>query len=140
MRYIKVLLVAIFIFLAMVFFVQNQAPLSQEAEFGLNLFFIPPMKSIMLPFYFIVIAAFFIGCLLSVAFLLWDKFNISARLMKSRWQVTNLGKEAAKLKKQLEAAQKEIAALKQVPVPVIQAQVMPQQASPQEAMPQEKQK
>lgn len=104
MRYLKVLVLAIFLFLAMVFFFQNQAPLSQQTELGLNLFFIPPMKSIVLPFYFIVIAAFFVGCMLAVLCLIWDRFNISTRLMKKKWQVSSLEREVAKLKKQLEKA------------------------------------
>lgn len=101
MRYIKVLILAIIFFLAMVFFFQNQAPLSQEMTLTLNLFFIPPMTSISLPFYFLVIAAFFVGVLLAWAFLLWDKFNISTKLMKSRWQISSLQKEIARLQKQL---------------------------------------
>lgn len=109
MRYIKILLLALFIFFAVLFFIQNQAPLSQEMALSLNLFFIPPFTSIPLPFYFVVVAAFVVGCILSALWLLWDKFNTSAKLMKSNWKVTSLEKEVAKLKKQLEAVQKSAA-------------------------------
>lgn len=115
MRYIKVLLLAVFFFLAMVFFFQNQASLSQETELGLNLFFIPPMKSIPLPFYFIVIGAFLVGCLFTMLFLLWEKFAMSAKLMKTRWEVGSLQKDVNKLQKQLETAQKTISAYKALP-------------------------
>lgn len=115
MRYIKVLLLAVFLFLAMVFFFQNQAPLSQETELSLNLFFIPPMSSIKLPFYFIVIAAFLVGCVLAVLCLIWDRFNISARLMKKKWQVSNLQREMARLTAQLDKIKKDNAALKALP-------------------------
>lgn len=115
MRYIKVLLLAVFFFLAMVFFFQNQAPLSQETELGLNLFFIPPMKAIALPFYFIVIAAFLVGCLFAMVFLLWEKFAMSAKLMKTRWEVGSLQREVGKMKKQLDNAQKTAQALKALP-------------------------
>lgn len=115
MRYLKVLVLALFLFLAMVFFFQNQAPLSQQTELGLNLFFIPPMKSITLPFYFIVIAAFLVGCVLAVLCLMWDRFNISARLMKKKWQVSSLENEVAKLKKQLEKAQAATVSVKSLP-------------------------
>ena len=54
MRYIKVLILAVFIFLCLIFFFQNQAALSQEMQMTLNLFFIPPMTSITLPFYFLL--------------------------------------------------------------------------------------
>lgn len=101
MRYIKALVLAILIFLALVFFFQNQTALSQQLELSLNLFFIPPMTSIPLPFYFLVIAAFFVGALLSLALLFWDRCNTSAKLVKSRWHITSLEKELAKLKKDI---------------------------------------
>ena len=61
MRYVKVLLLAILFFLALVFFFQNQNALSQNLVLTLNLFFLPPMTSIPLPFYFMVVAAFFMA-------------------------------------------------------------------------------
>ena len=93
MRYVKVLLLAILFFLALVFFFQNQNALSQNLVLTLNLFFLPPMASIPLPFYFMVVAAF----------LVWDKVNLSARLMKSKWRVSSLEREVEKLRKQLGA-------------------------------------
>ncbi|WP_165077188.1 MULTISPECIES: LapA family protein [unclassified Desulfovibrio] len=101
MRYLKALVLAILIFLALVFFFQNQTALSQQLELTLNLFFIPPMTSIPLPFYFLVIAAFFVGALLSLALLFWDRCNTSAKLVKSRWHISSLEKELAKLKKDI---------------------------------------
>lgn len=79
MRYVKVLLLAILFFLALVFFFQNQNALSQNLVLTLNLFFLPPMASIPLPFYFLIVAAFFVGAVLALAFLVWDKVNLSAR-------------------------------------------------------------
>ena len=101
MRYIKVLLLIILLFLVLVFFFQNQSALSQDIVLTLNLFFIPPMSSIPLPFYFLVIVAFFVGALLSLCFLVWDKVNLSARLMKSKWRVGSLEREVEKLRKDL---------------------------------------
>ena len=103
MRYIKVLLLAVFFFLALVFFFQNQAALSQSVTLTLNLFFLPAMSSIALPFYFLIIAAFACGALLTLAFLVWDKVNSSARLMKQKWQINSLERAVAKGKKQAEA-------------------------------------
>lgn len=100
MRYIKVLLLAVFLFLAMVFFFQNQAPLSQIIELDLNLFFIPAFKSIPLPFYFIVIAAFLVGCILTWLMLIWDRFTISARAMRRQWKINELEKKVANLQSQ----------------------------------------
>lgn len=109
MRYIKVLVLAVFLFLALIFFFQNQAPLSQQMEMSLDLFFIPPMKSIALPFYFLVIAAFFIGCLLTLFWLVWDKFMASSRLMKAKWQISRLQSENDKLQKLLNSAHEKAA-------------------------------
>lgn len=99
MRYIKVLLLAIVFFLALVFFFQNQGPLSQDMVLTLHLFFIPPMHSIPLPFYFLVIVAFALGSLLTLSFLVWDKLNLSARLMKHKWHISSLEREMVKLRK-----------------------------------------
>ncbi|MGE9985876.1 LapA family protein [Desulfovibrio sp. SGI.169] len=103
MRYVKVLLLAILFFLALVFFFQNQNALSQDLVLTLNLFFLPPMASIPLPFYFMILAAFFVGAVLALVFLVWDKVNLSARLMKSKWRVSSLEREVEKLRKQLGA-------------------------------------
>ncbi|MCR4667037.1 MAG: lipopolysaccharide assembly protein LapA domain-containing protein [Desulfovibrio sp.] len=96
MRYLKVLILACLIFLALVFFFQNQTILSTKMELKLDLFFIPPMTSITLPFYFLVICAFFIGVLLSLSLLVWDRLHLSARLMKDKWQIKSLSSKLAK--------------------------------------------
>lgn len=101
MRYVKVLLLAVVFFLSLVFFFQNQASLSQQLVLTLNLFFIPPMSSIPLPFYFLVVAAFALGALFTLCFLVWDKVNLSARLLKHKWQISSLEREVEKLRKKL---------------------------------------
>ena len=98
MRYLKVLLLVLLIFFSLVFFFQNQTALSTAMTLKLNLFFVPEMTSIPLPFYFIVIVAFFVGALLAVALLLWDKMHLTARYMKSKWRVAALEREVAKLR------------------------------------------
>ena len=101
MRYIKVLLLACLIFLALVFFFQNQNILATKMELKLDLFFIPPMKSISLPFYFLVICAFFVGVLLALSLLVWDRLQLSARLLKSKWKVQSLSSKLAKAERLL---------------------------------------
>ncbi len=98
MRYLKVIILVLFFFVSMIFFFQNQAVLSTDMTLNLNLFFTEPMQSIPLPFYFLVLAAFFVGALLAVLALIWDKMNISARLMKATWRVRSLEKEVATLR------------------------------------------
>ncbi len=101
MRYIKVLLLVLVFFLCMVFFFQNQEALSKEMVLKLHLFFMPPMASIPLPLYFLVLAAFLVGALLAILMLAWDKMHLSARLMKATWRVRALEKEAEQLKNAL---------------------------------------
>ncbi len=98
MRYVKVLLFVLIFFVSMVFFFQNQTTLSTEMKLQLQLFFVEPMESIALPFYFLVLAAFLLGAILAVCALVWDKMSLSARLMKSQWRVRSLEKEVATLK------------------------------------------
>ncbi|MDR2573610.1 MAG: LapA family protein [Desulfovibrio sp.] len=101
MRYLKVLLLVLSVFLALVFFFQNQNALSQNLELSLNLFFIPAKSSIPLPFYFVILTAFFLGAILALSFLVWDKVHLSAKLMKSKWRIGNLEREVEKMRKQL---------------------------------------
>lgn len=103
MRFLKVLILVVAIFLALVFLFQNQTALSQDMVLTLNLFFTAPMSSIPLPFYFLLIAAFALGALLSVCFLVWDKMHGTARFMKARWRISQLEREVAGLQKQLAA-------------------------------------
>lgn len=98
MRYIKVLLLVLVFFLSMVFFFQNQEALSKEMVLKLNLFFIDPKASIPLPFYFLVLASFLLGALVSFIVLVWDKMHLSARHMKATWRVRSLEKEVNDLK------------------------------------------
>jgi ATP adenylyltransferase len=104
MRYIKVLLLVVLLFLVLVFLFQNQTSLSQSMTLTLNLFFVPPMASIPLPFYFIVIVAFFLGAILSLSFLVWDKIHLSARVLKDKWRIGSLEREVARLKKTVTAS------------------------------------
>ncbi|MDR0816897.1 MAG: LapA family protein [Desulfovibrio sp.] len=102
MRYLKMLLLVVLVLLALIFFFQNQDKLSQDLVLSLNLFFIPAMTSFPLPFYFIIIAAFFLGAVLSLAIHVWDKVHLSARLMKNKWRIASLEREVDKLQKKLE--------------------------------------
>lgn len=102
MSYLKVLLMIVFIFLCMIFFFQNQAPLSQEMQVSLNLFFIPPMTSISLPFYFIVCCAFLIGAVMTTLFFWWGRITLSTQLMARRWRIRSLESEVARISKTVE--------------------------------------
>ena len=96
MRYIKVLLLVLIFFVSMIFLFQNQEVLGKDMALKLNLFFLPPMKPVSLPTYFILLAGFLLGGLFAMALLLWDKIALSAKLMKAQWKVRNLEKEVAR--------------------------------------------
>ncbi|MCL1986155.1 MAG: lipopolysaccharide assembly protein LapA domain-containing protein [Betaproteobacteria bacterium] len=96
MRYIKVLLLVLVFFVSMLFLFQNQEVLGRDMVLQLNLFFLPPMRPLELPTYFILLAGFLLGALVSMAFFLWDRLSLAASLMKARWKIRNLEKEMAK--------------------------------------------
>lgn len=98
MRYIKVLLLVLIFFLSMVFFFQNQEALSKDMVLRMHLFFMPPMSSIPLPFYFLILVAFLLGAMVTFLVLVWDKMHLSARHMKATWRVRSLEKEVSTLK------------------------------------------
>jgi ATP adenylyltransferase len=95
MRYIKVLLLVLLFFVSMLFFFQNQETLGRDMALKLHLFFLPPLKPVTLPTYFILLAGFLAGALFAMLLLLWDKLALSAKLMKAQWKVRNLEKEVA---------------------------------------------
>ncbi len=101
MRYIKVLLIAVFFFLALIFFFQNQTVLSQRIPLTMDFIFVPPFTSVPLPFYFLVVSGFLVGCILSLCWLLWDKIYTSARLVKTKWKLQSAQAENARLKKEI---------------------------------------
>ena len=140
MRYIKVLLMVLLIFLALVFFFQNQKPLSQEMVLTLNLFFVPPMSSISLPLYFVVASAFVVGAVLATCFFWWNKVSMSTRLMTSKWRVRSLEKELVKAQKALENQGRKDALLKaraardeKKETPAIEAAAAPAAQAPRQA-------
>ncbi len=96
MRYIKVLILACFIFLAIVFFFQNQSVLATKVELSLDLFFIPQVKALPLPFYFLMGCAFLVGVLLAIFMLVWDRVLLSARIVKDKWQIKSLSTKLAR--------------------------------------------
>ena len=96
MRYIKVLLLVFIFFVSMLFLFQNQETLGRDMALKLDFFFLPPMKPVSLPTYFILLAGFLLGALVSMVFFLWDRLALSAKMMKAQWKIRNLEKEVAK--------------------------------------------
>ena len=96
MRYIKVLILVLFFFVSMLFLFQNQEILARDMPLKLDIFVLPPFQSPPLPTYFILLAGFLLGALSAVVLLVWDKFALSAKLMKAQWKIRDLEKELAR--------------------------------------------
>ena len=117
MRYIKVLLLVIIFFISMLFLFQNQETLSRDMLLQMNLFYLPPMKPVPLPTYFVLLAGFLLGALSAVGLLLWDKLAMSAKLMKANWRVRSLEKELARYMVKKDMASQPAAKGKSVALP-----------------------
>jgi len=105
MRYIKVFVLVSAFFLTMVFFFQNQVVLSNQLTLQLDLLFTEPKSSIPLPYYFLLLTSFFVGAVLTLLALIWDKLNLSAKLMKSSWRIRSLEKQVATLQASIDKKQ-----------------------------------
>ncbi len=115
MRYLKVLFTVIIFYVVMLFFVQNQASFDEPVALTLDLLFMPPMQSIPLPVYAIMLMCFTLGGLLVLSMLIWDRLTISARCTSARSKSSSLEKKLQKsevaLKHTNDSAQKKEQAL-----------------------------
>lgn len=101
MRYIKVFVLVILFFLVMMFFVQNQASFADPVALKFDLFFLPPIETLPLPLYSIMLICFALGALLVLSMLMWDRMTLSARVMSSRRKLTTLEKKYVKIESEL---------------------------------------
>jgi len=96
MRYIKVFLLVLVFFLVMMFFVQNQASFAEPVTLRLDLMFLPPMDSMPLPMYSIMLICFALGALVVLAMLMWDRMAITGQLALARRKIKALEKQIQK--------------------------------------------
>lgn len=128
MRFVKVLVLVLVFFISMMFFVQNNAVLSQTVALKLDLFFDTAWSSIELPFYFMVLCAFLLGALLTMLLLMISRMRAGAALRRANKRIRVLEKELNSLRNlPLETARKapEPAA---APAPVAAAESTPAKA------------
>ena len=95
MRYIKVFLLVLVFFVVMMFFVQNQASFADPVTLRLDVLFLPPMESLPIPLYAIMLACFAAGAILVLLMLIWDRIVITGRLTAAHRKVTSLEKKLA---------------------------------------------
>ncbi len=101
MRYIKVFLLIIVFFLAMIFFVQNQASFEDSIVLKFDLMFVPSVESIPVPLYAIMLICFTAGGLLVLLMLLWDRVSLSARCAAAKSKASGLNKKLIKMEASL---------------------------------------
>ena len=97
MRFIKFVLLVLFFLFSMVFFVQNQAQLSNALELKFQLFNVS-WQSQPLPFYLIVLIFFVLGALFSTVFFVIDRIRIGSSCREAQYKAQNLQAELDALK------------------------------------------
>ncbi|MBU1040663.1 MAG: LapA family protein [Proteobacteria bacterium] len=97
MRYLKAAMLALLFVVSMLFFVQNNGPLSTSLQLEFNLITVH-LISIPLPLYLFVLAAFLLGVMFSLGFLLVDRIRLALELKALRRQYATLEDEALALR------------------------------------------
>lgn len=98
MRYLKVLIFVVIFFVLTMFFVQNHDVLQQIVTLKLDFLINPAWSSIPMPFYFMVLAAFVIGCVLTTLILIYDRLRLSNNLRKANKRIRILEMEVNSLR------------------------------------------
>ncbi|OGR36099.1 MAG: hypothetical protein A2051_08695 [Desulfovibrionales bacterium GWA2_65_9] len=97
MRYLKAIMLALLFVVSMLFFVQNNAPLSTSIQLEFKLITLN-LISVPLPLYLFVLAAFLLGVVFSLGFLLVDRIRLGLELKALRRQYASLEDEALALR------------------------------------------
>ncbi|MHC1701418.1 MAG: lipopolysaccharide assembly protein LapA domain-containing protein [Humidesulfovibrio sp.] len=97
MRYLKAVLLALLFVVSMLFFVQNNVPLSTSLQLEFNLVTLH-LISVPLPVYLFVLAAFLLGVVFSLGFLLVERIRLGLELKALRRQHAALEDEALALR------------------------------------------
>ena len=98
MRFIRVLLAICVFFLAVIFVVQNSEFLGQTTQFKLDLFITKAQETIPLPLYFVILAAFLLGGLSAIFFLICDRIRLGFKLCKAKRKIKHLERELTSLR------------------------------------------
>jgi putative membrane protein len=97
MRFIKVLLLVIFIFLALLFVAQNSEVLAKTLQVQLDLYFWKGLSQPM-PVILLIGAAFLLGALFSMVFFISEKMRLGSRLKDCRSRMAGLEQELNSLR------------------------------------------
>ncbi len=102
MRYVIMVFLLVFFFISIIFFYQNGEALATELVLRWDLLDFYSFKSIPLPFYFIVLASFFIGSLITIIYFLLEKTRVYSNLRKMKKENKKLQQELSLLRPQEE--------------------------------------
>jgi uncharacterized membrane protein YciS (DUF1049 family) len=94
MRFIKYLINLVLLLLAIMFFIENSEPLSQTIQFHFD-FFLTGLTFELpeLPLYFLLLAAFAAGALLTLLYLVWGRWLLGCSLRRANSKIRKLEKE-----------------------------------------------
>ena len=100
MRYLKVLLMILLFFLVTLFFVDNQGAFSYKLPLKLDLRIFPPISTEQpIPCYFMLLACFLLGSIITLLMLVWDRLSLSTRLSLCRMRSNGLEKDLNRARK-----------------------------------------
>ena len=99
MRYVKVLALVLFFFVAMVFFVQNTEILTKSISLKFSVFAFQWTSS-PIPIYLYILIAFALGALLSTIYFALDKLRMGKELKRNRQQIKSMQEELDSLRPQ----------------------------------------
>jgi hypothetical protein len=94
MRFIKAFILLAFLIVTALFFLQNNVTLEQEVVFQFKLYLFDYIwHSGPLPFFFVILAAFALGALLTIFFLGMERFRLGHRIRAANKKIRILEKE-----------------------------------------------
>jgi Tfp pilus assembly protein PilN len=94
MRVVKVVALIVFFFFCMIFFVQNTAMLSTPLILKMDVFSIS-YTSPEVPFYVVLLLAFVVGGLFSLAYFILERVRLGAKVKEQAGRIAALEKELA---------------------------------------------
>ncbi|MDZ7759399.1 MAG: LapA family protein [Desulfovermiculus sp.] len=97
MRYVKVLALVLFFFVAMVFFVQNTEILTKSISLKFSVFAFKWTSS-PIPIYLYILIAFVLGAVLSTIYFALDKLRMGKEIKRNRQQIKSMQNELDSLR------------------------------------------
>ncbi len=97
MRYVRVALLILLFFFAMLFFVQNHELLSKTVKLHLEIFG-TEFTSTDIPYYLIVLLGFLAGGVISLVYLLGEKIRMNGEVKRCKARIADLEKEITSLR------------------------------------------